>query len=171
MTALDAEDPGGYWGPVPPPIELPPRTERQWVDQMTDLATVARAMTESPLLAVDVEFVAARPTDAASTPRLSLIQIADAHHCYVVDALRLVDLTPLALAFEHPEVVKIFHGVGSDLRVLGLRGLQVTHTVDLEAVSRSIFGSRESGLQAMLRRACGIHLDKTLQRSDWTQRP
>ncbi len=171
MTAPDTEAPSGYWGPVPPPIELPPRTERQWVDQTADLAAVAHTLTGSPVLAVDVEFVAARPTDAASTPRLALIQMADAHHCYVVDALRLVDLTPLALPFEHPAVLKIFHGVGSDLRVLALRGLQVTHTLDLEAVSRSIFGSRESGLQAMLRRACGIHLDKTLQRSDWTQRP
>ena len=102
---------------------------------------------------------------------MALIQIADARQCYVIDALRLSDLSPLALPFEQADVLKIFHGVGSDLRVLAMRGIDVVHTVDLEAASRSIFGSRESGLQAMLRRACNIHLDKTLQRSDWTQRP
>jgi hypothetical protein len=171
MTALGTDDPGGYWGPVPPPITPPPHNERQWIDLPGDLVTAARILSEAPILAVDVEFVSVRSTDASSVPRLALIQIADAHRCFVIDALRLNDLSPLALPFEHVDILKIFHGVGSDLRVLALRGIDVVHTLDLEAASRSIFGSRESGLQAMLRRACNIHLDKTLQRSDWTQRP
>ena len=168
-----ADDPGDFRGTTPPPDIPPPAGERHWVDRPADLAEAVRALNRAPLLAIDVEFVNARATDANSAPRLALIQIADAAspHCYVIDALRLVDLSPLAEPFEQPDIIKIFHGVGSDLRVLAARELFVEHTLDIEAVSRTLFGSRESGLQAMLQRACGIRLDKTLQRSDWTQRP
>ncbi|GCE17958.1 hypothetical protein [Dictyobacter kobayashii] len=51
------------------------------------------------------------------------------------------------------------------------RGLQVAHYYDLEATCRSIFGQHESSLAAMLQRAFGYHLDKSLQRTDWTRRP
>jgi hypothetical protein len=89
----------------------------------------------------------------------------------VLDALRMPDLTPLRGPLGDDRILKLFHGIGADARVLATRGLVARHTLDLEAVSRSIFGQRESGLQAMLQRARGIHLDKTLQRSDWTRRP
>lgn len=168
-----ADDPGDFRGIAPPPDAPPPAGERHWVDRSADLAEAARALSQAPLLAIDVEFVSARASDANPVPRLALIQIAalGSPHCYVIDALRLVDLSPLAVPFEQPDIIKVFHGVGSDLRVLAARDLAVEHTLDIEAVSRTLFGSRESGLQAMLQRACGIRLDKSLQRSDWTQRP
>ena len=52
-----------------------------------------------------------------------------------------------------------------------MRGLVAVNTLDLEAVSRSIFGQRESSLQSMLQRACAVRLDKSLQRADWARRP
>jgi hypothetical protein len=170
---IESSDPGDFRGVSPPPMPLPPIGARYMVDRPADLVIMAHALADSPMLAIDAEFVSARPGVAHQTPRLALIQIADAAvpQCFVVDALRLPDLAPLDEFFDHPGIVKIFHGVGSDLRVLGARGVQVTHTVDIEAVSRSLFGSRESGLQAMMLRACNAQLDKTLQRSDWTQRP
>ncbi len=172
-TRKPVDDPGDYRGTTPPPTQPPPVGERHLIERPADLVETARALADSPMLAVDVEFVSARSSDASQSPRLALIQIADgaSPHCYIIDALRLNDLSPLAEPFERPGILKIFHGVGSDLRVLAARGLRVQHTVDLEAVSRTLFGSRESGLQAMLQRACGVWLDKSLQRSDWTQRP
>src|SRR6185437_15620888 len=65
----------------------------------------------------------------------------------------------------------LFHGISADARVLAARGLQASGTLDLEAVSRSIFGQRETGLQTMLQRAGGVRLDKSLQRADWARRP
>ncbi len=172
-TRKTNDDVGDYRGTSPPPNQPPPVGERHFIERPADLAAAAHALAQSPMLAIDVEFVSGRPSDAHAPPRLALIQIADgaSPHCYVIDCLRLVDLTPLAAPFEQPDSVKIFHGVGSDLRVLAARGLAVQHTLDIEAVSRTLFGSRESGLQAMLHRACGIWLDKSLQRSDWMQRP
>ncbi len=165
------DESAGYMGMTPPPDAAPVRAERHLIDRPADLVAMANLLAKSPVLAIDVEFVSARPTDAVQTPRLALIQIADAERCFVVDALRIQDLTPLNSVFAHPEPLKIFHGVGSDVRVLRVRDVQVVHTLDVEAVSRAHFGQRESGLQAMLQRACGVRMDKTLQRSDWTQRP
>jgi hypothetical protein len=172
-TRKPADDPGDYRGASPPPTPPPPPGARHWIERPGDLAAMAHALAQAPMLAIDVEFVSGRPGDAHQPPRLALIQIADGAtpDCYVIDAVRLPDLSPLAEPFEAPEIVKIFHGVGSDVRVLASRGLSVVHTLDIEAVSRTLFGSRESGLQAMLQRACGIRLDKSLQRSDWLQRP
>ena len=170
MTQQDEES-GGYRGPTPPPDEAPTRSARHWIDRPVDLVAMSRLLSQAPVLAVDAEFVAARITDPTQVPRLALIQIADDQRCFVVDAQKLTDLSPLDSVMRHPAVLKIFHGVGSDLRVLRSRDLLVRHLLDLEAVSRAIFGQRESGLQAMLQRACGVRMDKTLQRSDWTQRP
>jgi hypothetical protein len=108
------------------------------------------------------------------THRLALLQIAcdnEYRASYVVDALRLADLSQLRPSLENGAILKLFHGVSADARVLATRGLYARHILDLEAVSRSIFGPRESSLQAMLQRACGIRLDKTLQRADWSRRP
>jgi hypothetical protein len=170
MTARDI-DSGGYRGTSPPPITMPQHGPRHLIDRPADLLTAAETLAAAPVLAIDAEFVAARSLEEHLPPRLALIQISDNAQCWVIDALRLNDLSPLQKALANPSIVKLFHDVGSDLRVLATRGLSVSHTIDLEAASRSIFGSHESSLQAMLQRACGLRLDKTLQRSDWTIRP
>jgi hypothetical protein len=100
-----------------------------------------------------------------------LLQIAVERVCYVFDALRLADLSPLQAVFDNPYGVTLLHGAGADIRVLAERGLVISHYYDLEAASRSIFGQQESSLAAMMQRAFGVRLDKSLQRTDWTRRP
>jgi hypothetical protein len=126
------------------------------------------------VVAVDAEFTQARSrvqSETSSAPRLSLLQLAINQHCFVVDALRLHDLTPLAEIVGSQEIVVLLHGAGADMRVMAERGLDVVHYYDLEATSRSIFGQHESSLASMLLRAFNIRLDKTLQRTDWARRP
>jgi hypothetical protein len=126
-------------------------------------------------VAVDAEFTQVRlrtQKDVISTiPRLALLQLAIDQHCFVVDALRLYNLSPLIDVIGNPSIAILLHGAGGDMRVMAERGLYVTHYYDLEATSRSIFGQHESSLAAMLQRAFAIHLDKSLQRTDWTRRP
>jgi hypothetical protein len=167
--------PEGYRGELPPPLAPPPRTRWTAVERPDELIRTAAALRGSTVLAIDAEFVQVRvrgPEDPSH--RLALLQLAampGAEGAYVVDPLRLTDLSPLEAPLQDGGVVKLFHGSGADTRVLATRGLVARHTLDLEAVSRSIFGQRESSLQAMLLRACGVRLDKSLQRSDWTRRP
>lgn len=166
----------GYRGESPAPMSAPVWQRRLFIDRPADLRAFTADLAGATVLAIDAEFVQnyhrRLPEDPAH--RLTLLQFAldnDYRVSYVVDALRLNDLSPLQEPLERAGILKLFHGMSSDIRVLASRGLVARHTLDLEAVSRSLFGQRESGLQAMLRRATGEQLDKSLQRADWSRRP
>ncbi len=165
----------GYLGTTPPIGQLPPRGERQWVDRPDQLLTAVNVLKQSPVVAIDAEFTQLRSRTQsdvlASAPRLALLQLAVDRHCFVVDALRMHDLSPLENVVGNPDAVVLLHGAGADMRVMSERGLDVAHYYDLEATCRSIFGQHESSLAAMLLRAFNIRLDKSLQRTDWTRRP
>lgn len=174
----------GYLGATPPLEKLPERErrwgnggrgERTWVDRVDQLARAADTLQRAQVIAIDAEFAQTRPhaqsNATASGPRLALLQLAIDGQCFVIDALRLPDLSALAKVVENPAITVLLHGAGADLRVMADRGLAVAHYIDLEAASRSIFGQHESSLAAMLMRAFGVRLDKSLQRTDWTRRP
>jgi ribonuclease D len=166
---------GGYRGAVASPLTPPGRTTWTAVDRPEALARAVGVLATAQVLAIDAEFVQSRVRNPDDPPhRLALLQLAAHPHAgsvFVVDPLRLADLDLLQPALADSRILKLFHGIGADARVLATRRLVARHTLDLEAVSRSIFGQRESGLQTMLQRACGIRLDKSLQRADWARRP
>ena len=165
----------GYLGDSPPYGRLPQKGERHWVDRPEQLQRAADVLKQAAIVAIDAEFAQARSysqRDASSaSTRLALLQLAIEGQCFVVDALRLHDLSPLADVVDNREIRILLHGAGADLRMMGERGLFVAHYYDLEAISRSIFGQHESSLAAMLMRAFNTRLDKSLQRTDWTRRP
>ena len=148
---------------------------RVWVDRPEQLHQAVATLTQARVIAIDAEFMQVRMRKQgggnSSVPRLSLLQLAIEQHCFVVDTLRLNDLAPLKAVVENPEIIILLHGSGADIRVMTERGLRVAHYYDLEAACRSIFGQHESSLAAMLKRAFHMHLDKSLQRTDWTRRP
>src|SRR5579859_5066888 len=175
---MEPEEPreSGFRGASPEPIAIPQWKRRLFIDRPADLRSFVADLETASVLAIDAEFVQnyQRRTPEAPAHLLTLLQFAldnDYRASFVVDTLRLSDLSPLAEPLERASLLKLFHGMSSDVRVLASRGLTARHTLDLEAVSRSLFAQRESGLQAMLARAANFHLDKSLQRSDWSRRP
>jgi hypothetical protein len=168
-------DDHAYHGDTAPADECPIWRRRVLIERSADLASLAASLMNASVLAIDAEFAPVRVREPNGPGhRLAVLQLAidnDHAESYVVDALRLADLSPLRASFERADLLKLFHGIGSDARVLAMRGLVAANTLDLEAVSRSIFGQRESSLQSMLQRACSVRLDKSLQRADWARRP
>jgi hypothetical protein len=165
----------GYLGITPPPGQLPEKSIRAWVDRPEQLLQAVNVLKQARVVAVDAEFTQVRSHIQGDTHtpshRLALLQLAIERNCYVVDTLRLHDLSPLAEVVANPNIIVLLHGAGADMRVMSERGLDVAHYCDLEAASRSIFGQHESSLAAMLRRAFNFRLDKSLQRTDWLRRP
>lgn len=165
----------GYLGITPQPGLPPEKGQRVWIDQPEQLLLAVHTLKTSHIVAIDAEFTQVRSavqTGISNTShRLALLQLAIDKQCFVVDALRLHDLSPLAAVVEDPSIIILLHGASSDLRVMAERGLHVAHYFDLEATSRSVFGQHESSLAAMLQRALHVRLDKSLQRTDWTRRP
>jgi len=165
----------GYLGPTPLPGKPPMKAERTWVDRPEQLLDAVEILKQAKVVAVDAEFSQVRSRAQGdvqtSSHRMALLQLAIEGRCFVVDTLRLSDLSPLAVVVADPAIVVLLHGAGADMRVMAERGLAVVHYYDLEATSRSIFGQNESSLAAMLHRAFNIRLDKSLQRTDWARRP
>ena len=163
----------GYLGVTPPPGPPPARGERLWVDRPEQLLRAVDVLRQVGIVAIDAEFTQVRSHIHTSTSsnRLALLQLAIDHQCFVVDAWRLADLSPLLAVTEDPHTSILLYGAGADMQVMAERGLSMVHYIDLEAASRSIFGQHESSLTAVLKRAFDIRLDKSLQRTDWTRRP
>ncbi len=165
----------GYLGETPPRGRLPERGERAWVDRPEQLVQTVVALSQAQVIAIDAEFAQVRShvqgAASSSTTRLALLQLAIDGKCFVVDALRLFDLSPLASIVGNPAISILLHGAGADMRMMADRELVVAHYYDLEATCRSLFGQHESSLAAMLLRAFGTRLDKSLQRTDWARRP
>jgi hypothetical protein len=146
-----------------------------WIDRPAQLQHAVALLQTAKLIAADAEFSQVRShlqgDTQSSSHRMAILQLAIEGHCFIIDALRLGDLSPLTAVIANPEVSILLHGAGADMRVMSERGLKVAHYYDLEAASRSIFGQHESSLAAMLQRAFNIRLDKRLQRTDWARRP
>jgi hypothetical protein len=165
----------GYLGVTSPQGQLPEKGQRSWIDRPEQLLYAVDLLKRSNVVAIDAEFAHVRghgENDVLTSPqRLALLQLAIDRQCFVVDALRLNDLSPLTVVVENAAISILLHGAGADLRVMAERCLNVAHYYDLEATCRSIFGQHESSLAAMLQRAFHVRLDKSLQRTDWTRRP
>lgn len=142
----------GYLGVTAPPGPVPAKGERTWVDRPEQLLHAVDMLKQSRIVAIDAEFTQVRSHSHVSTSsnRLALLQLAIDGHCFIVDAWRLRDLSPLATVTEDPAMRILLHGAGADMQVMAERGLAVAHYIDLEAASRSIFGQHESSLAAML---------------------
>lgn len=135
----------GYLGKTPQPGKLPAKATRMWVDRSEQLLEAVEILRRATVVAVDAEFAQVRShiqgDTQTSSHRLALLQLAVEQHCFVVDALRLSDLSPLTAVVAASDIIVLLHGAGADMRVMAERGLYVVHYYDLEAASRSILGS------------------------------
>src|SRR5712692_10425888 len=94
----------GYLGVTPPPGPPPARVERLWVDRPEQLLRAVDVLKQASIVAIDAEFTQVRSHihTSSSSNRLALLQLAIDHQCFVVDAWRLADLSPLLTVTEDP---------------------------------------------------------------------
>ncbi|HVC82806.1 MAG TPA: HEAT repeat domain-containing protein [Chloroflexota bacterium] len=152
-------------GRLPP---APPQGKRRLIDQADELAAVAAQLAAAPVLGVDVE-AGVPPRERHG--RFALLQIAIEGATFAIDPLRIRDLSLLAPIMGSERIVKVFHGIGLDRDMLEGANLPLRQVCDLSELARSAYGKGEASLAALARRAFGIGMDKSLQRSDWLHRP
>jgi ribonuclease D len=100
-----------------------------------------------------------------------LIQISTGSGTSLVDPLAEVDLAPLGVILEAPEILKVLHGADYDLRLLRRdHGLGLCPIFDTMIAARLV-GETRFGLASLLERHLGVKLDKKFQRADWSRRP
>ena len=133
------------------------------------LVRLCRELEGGACVGVDTEFHRERTYLAT----LCLVQLAGAGRVVAVDALAPgMDLTPLFRLLENPGVVKIFHAPDQDIALL----LQVSGTVPAPVFDTQVaaalcgFGDQPA-YATLVKRICGVAIDKGSQRTDWTRRP
>lgn len=170
LTPADEERLAGLGSRSEESLVLPVRDvgrELVWVDDAAALRAAVTALGEEDVVGLDVE-------TTLGSRRLCLIQIAGSARTYLIDALELTDLEPLAPLLVAPAVTKLIHNAAFEREVLGRQGLALDGVVDTLEVSRRLRGRVADGghsLRAVCARELGLAIDKTEQTSDWTRRP
>ena len=87
----------------------------------------------------------------------------------IIDTLA-VPFAEIVRLIESAAVIKVFHDLAFDARMLRKSGAQLAHVADT-SVAATYLGFPATGLASMLAAELGVHLDKTLQKADWSRRP
>jgi ribonuclease D len=143
---------------LPPPI---------LVADEDSLGRLVRALAPCPVVAVDTESNSLH----AYRERVCLIQFSTLAADYIVDPIKLTDLSPLAPLFANPGQQKVFHAAEYDL--LCLRRdyhFEFTNIFDTMSAARTL-GWPHVGLAAILDTHFGVKMTKKYQRADWKRRP
>jgi ribonuclease D len=139
----------------------------QYIQKNAELLELAGKLDGAALIAAD--------TEAAGYHRyrdtVCLLQLSTRLDTYVIDALALPDLSPLAPIFEQGETEIVFHDADYDLRLLSRDfGFTISCLFDTKIAAQFI-GEAAFGLGSLVEKYLGIALEKKHQRADWAQRP
>lgn len=139
----------------------------RFIESTKDLEDVSRSFTTARSIAVDLE----ADSMFHFKEKVCLIQMASETQTVVIDPLKIHDMSCLAPVFADPDIRKIFHGSDYDIRSLNRDyGYVVNNLFDTELASRFL-GISETGLSSVLGQRFNVHLDKSYQKKDWSQRP
>ncbi|MBU6232981.1 MAG: HRDC domain-containing protein [Acidobacteria bacterium] len=137
----------------------------EWIDSDDQLEELLASRDVSVDYALDTEFIAGQ----AYFTELSLVQIAWPDRIALIDPY-LVSLKPLRPLFEGPAFA-ILHAAQGDLELLELAvGVRPHHLFDTQ-VAGQFLGLSTPSLAHLVQKLCGVALDKSHQRTDWTVRP
>jgi ATP-dependent Lhr-like helicase len=154
---------------VLPPDAIPymPRYPMCWVDEAESLFRACADLACERVLGLDVE-------TALDFGTCCLIQVAAPGRTYVLDALALRDLAPLADILGNPATTKVIHNARFERRVLAKLGFAIEGVFDTLTASRAKHGREAPGghaLSVVVHRELGHYLDKGQQVSNWARRP
>ncbi len=144
-----------------------PRHRAHWIDAPESLRRACRELANEPFIGLDVETTLRSHT-------LCLVQVASPTSTFLIDALALEDLEPLAHLLRSPSVTKVIHNASFERRVLGAAGIEIEPVFDTLTASRAVRGTTilgGHGLASVCERELGLLLDKSEQTSDWRKRP
>ncbi len=143
---------------LPPPL---------WVNTEQLLSKMLEDLSEQKRVAVDTESNSMH----AYKEQVCLVQFSSPHTDYLVDPLKLNDLSAVAPIFENPKIEKIFHAAEYDLICLRRDfGFKFANIFDTMQAAR-IIGYPAVGLDRLLGEKFGIEIDKRYQKADWRTRP
>lgn len=101
---------------------------------------------------------------------LCLIQIATPDTCFLIDPFDIKDLTPLWRVLENPNIEKILHDCGEDMRLFFTLDCFPKNIFDT-SVATKLLNFEKIGLGNVLSEVLGVAFSKQKQQSNWLKRP
>jgi ribonuclease D len=103
--------------------------------------------------------------------KVCLLQLTTEDGDFIIDPLKVKDLSPLAEMFRDPTINKIFHAGEYDVICLKRDfGFKIKNIFDTMVASRTL-GVARLGLAKAVEKHFGVKLSKKLQRTNWGKRP
>ncbi len=138
-----------------------------WIDTPAALRKLSGDLILQERIAVDTESNSLH----AYREQVCLIQFSTPETDYLVDPLRLNDLSPLAPIFADPKIEKTFHAAEYDIITLKRDfGYAFANIFDTMQAAR-ILGYKQVGLDSILPEKFGVVVNKRYQKADWGRRP
>lgn len=139
----------------------------EWVDTVAALLIACEELRVADVIGLDVETTLEFET-------LCLVQIATCNRTFLIDPFAIDDLQPLAKVLSSTIPVKVVHNARFERRVLSKIGISLDGVFDSLEASRRVRGVDALGghsLAMVCERVLGLSLDKSMQTSNWSQRP
>ena len=138
------------------------------VDNAQALAALVQAIADTPVVALDTEFV----REQTYYPRLCLIQVATPDVLACVDCVADMDLNPLFSALLAPGRTWLLHSARQDLEAMERHMLRLpAGLIDTQVAAALLGKTPQIGLQDLVAEELNVHLDKGFTRTNWAARP
>lgn len=143
------------------------KTDVIFVETESALFYLVKKLETVTLFAFDTEFDRFRRTYGFN---LLLLQIYDGEDCFLIDPLKIKNLTPLWHVFQNPAICKVAYSCGEDIQLLKHNGCYPKNIFDVQIASK-LCDRSEHSLSKILKAEYDLELDKSKQNSDWSVRP
>lgn len=139
-----------------------------YIDNNQALADFCKSIEDCKLCALDTEFL----REKTYYSQLALIQVATEHEEACIDPLAVDDFSPLIEVFNNTFIVKILHSPSQDLEIFYQNFNALPEPLFDTQLAAAVLGfASQIGYADLVKRTCGVQLEKKYTRTDWTKRP
>ena len=140
----------------------------QLIEDDATLREVLAQNAGATAVAVDTEFMRRN----TFYPKVALLQLCFDTEAWLVDPLKIFDLSPLQSLMSDPKVMKVLHSPSEDLEVFGIwLDTMPEPMFDTQRAAALLDRGFGLGYRALVQQVCEVDLPKDETRSDWLQRP
>jgi ribonuclease D len=139
-----------------------------YVDTKEKLISEAKIWNSCPELGIDIECENNLHHYGAY---ISIIQISSKDKNWVVDIIKLGQIQPLIDVFKNKNIIKIFHDVSFDFRILKKQFNCIPQNVFDTQLAAILLGKHDLGLGSLLHEYFDVKKESKFQMADWTKRP
>ncbi len=139
------------------------------IDSDKKLDNLLSKMEDCKEIGLDTEFI----RESTYRPILALIQISLASgEIYLVDPLKIKDITGIAKVTSDPNIIKIIHSAKQDLEALYSHlGSFPENIFDTQIAQNFLSEKSNIGYSTLVKNICDVNIKEGSWRTDWLKRP